>query len=300
MVSDANTKRLDCGGAVDIINNLPSNLIDLILKRLPVHDAAKLSILSKTGRDKWVVHPRLVFDHAFFNRLLSKRFPFKSRETELYEFSRTISGILLAHSGPILKFCLYIPRDLPLHLYSDIIFWIKNISNNGVRKVKLDNRSSSAYKIPSYLFSCSDLTHLDLNVCKLTPPPKFEGFRNLIWVRPAQVRITTDLSFGAQLDELDLYSCTGIEHLGCQFKHYINLTNLCIIDYGEIDWQWFECTRKWNVSDLTLHGTARKIMDLEKLVYNMPRIGSLHLDGPFLKVIKVNVIKFLFINYVMH
>ena len=105
------------------------------------------------------MHSHLVFDDLFFNRL-SQRFPFRIRETKLYEFSITGSSILLSCGGLILKFILCNPNDLPLHLYSDIDIWIKNISNCGVREVKLHNRTTSAYKIPSYLFSCSKLTHL--------------------------------------------------------------------------------------------------------------------------------------------
>lgn len=64
MASDANTKRLDCGETVDFISNLPSNIIDLILKRLPVQDAARMSALSKTWKDIWVNCLCLILDEA--------------------------------------------------------------------------------------------------------------------------------------------------------------------------------------------------------------------------------------------
>ncbi|KAK1394851.1 hypothetical protein POM88_013907 [Heracleum sosnowskyi] len=279
MAGDAKMKRFDCGDSVDIISNLPGNLIDLILKRLPLHDAARMSVLSKTWRDIWVMHPRLVFDDDFSYQLLSKRFLKKNRETQLYEISRTISGILLAHRGPILKFQLYLPEDLPLHHYSDTIFWIKNVSDSGVRKLKLFNHAFSPYKIPSYLFSCSKLTNLSLIGCQLTPPPKFEGFCNLISVMFVDVTITADMSFGAQLEELDLQYCTGIEHLGCHLKYYSNLTVLLIVECGEVDLEWFECTRKMEYFSLICKGPEKKLMDVDKLFNNMPRICHLHLEG---------------------
>ena len=124
-----------------------------------------MSILSKTWRGKWEMHTHLVFDNLFFNRL-SQKFPFRSRETKLYEFSRTVSSILLSRNGLILEFILCIPNDLPFYLYSDIDIWVENISNTGVRELDLHNRTSCAYKIQSYLFSCSELTHLSLvTVC---------------------------------------------------------------------------------------------------------------------------------------
>ena len=104
------------------------------------------------------------------------------------------------------------------------------------------------------------------------------------------VIITTDISFGAQLTDLHLQRCIGIEHLGCQYKYYINLTFLSITHCGEIDGQWFGCTQKVIDSVLMLYGAAKSIVDLEELVDNMPRIRTLHLDGSFLKVIKVNLV----------
>ncbi|WOH05018.1 hypothetical protein DCAR_0624430 [Daucus carota subsp. sativus] len=286
MDSDANTRRLHCGDAIDVISNLPSDLLDLILKQLPIDCVARMSTVSKIWRGKWEMHPHLVFDDFFFDRI-SQRFSFRNRELELYEFSRTVSSILLGRSGLILKFVLCIPYDLPLRHCSDIDIWIRNISNKGVREVQLHSRRSSvSYRIPSYLFSCSDLTRLSISYCILTPPLMFEGFRNLISVSLVGVKITAYTSFGAQLRKLYLQSCVGIEHLGRQFKYYINLTFLSITDSGEIDWQWFGCTRKVNVSVLMLCGKAKKIVDLEELVDNMPRIGNLHLDGSFLKFLE--------------
>ena len=49
MTSIANTRRLDCEDAVDIISDMPSDLLDLIQKRLPVDCVTRMSILSKDG-----------------------------------------------------------------------------------------------------------------------------------------------------------------------------------------------------------------------------------------------------------
>ncbi|KAK1366684.1 hypothetical protein POM88_042245 [Heracleum sosnowskyi] len=245
------------GTAVDRISSMPGNIIDLILQRLPIHDAAKMGVLSTTWRDVWVTNPHLVFDDQFFSRLhdeMKRPQPSKS--------SRIISNILLAHSGPILNFTFHIPMCSLLHDYS------------------LQN--------PIYLFSCSDLTHLSLFGCILDPPRGFGGFCNLVSVELEYVKITADMSFGTQLEELVLYGCTGIEHLGCQYKNSNNLTLLkidttCGINTSkDIDLGWFECVQK--VTNLSLRKdqteTSRiKISDLDKLFGNMPRINSLLLEG---------------------
>ncbi|KAK1374530.1 F-box domain-containing protein [Heracleum sosnowskyi] len=283
MASDDKTWRLDYGDAVDRISNLPANLMGLILKSLPLQDAARTSVLSKKWRGIWRMLPCLVFDDKFFGKLLSKRILKKDKESQLSGVSRTISGILLAHSGPILKFHLCIPLDLPLHKYPDTIFWIRNISHNGVRKLKLYNKAISPYEIPSYFFSCSELTHLRLKNCILNPPLKFGGFCNLISVRLVDVIITTAMSFGTQLGELYLNRCTGIEHLGCQFEYNNNLTVLSIMECGEVELQWFDCTQKVENLRLVFNGVAKKIMGLDKLVNKMPKIHTLYLNGFLLK-----------------
>ncbi|KAK1354736.1 F-box domain-containing protein [Heracleum sosnowskyi] len=265
---------------VDRISNLPRNLIDLILERLPLHDAARTTILSKTWRNVWVMHPQLVFDKKFFFQLVTK----KVEQTQLHEVSTIISNILLLHTGPVLKFHLSIPRDLPLP-YTDL--WIKIISSSGIRTLEILNEPHIAYKMPSYMFSCLELTHLSLSNCILNPPSRFKGFRNLTDVKLFRVVITADMLFGTQLQSLDLAQCTGIEHLGCQFRNNNNLLRLLITDSEEIDWQWFECTKKVLVLTLVSLKESpnyrKKVISLDKLLGNMPDLYAIFIDGFFLK-----------------
>ncbi|KAL8096014.1 F-box/FBD/LRR-repeat protein At1g13570-like [Apium graveolens] len=277
------------GTAVDRISNMPSNIKDLILERLSIHDAAKMGVLSTTWRDLWVTNPHLVFDDIFFSRLhngMKRPRPSKS--------SRIISNILLAHIGPILNFTLHIPMCSLLHNCSDKEIWIKNISKNGVRNLKLINPSCDPYKIPSSLFSCLDLTHLNLSRCMLNPPRKFGGFCYLVNVELHRVKITGDMSFGTQLEELVLHECSGMEHLGCQFKNSNNLTLLKIetgsINKEDIDLGWFECVQKVTNLSLMRHlfqeNSRIEINNLDKLLGNMSRINSLLLGGFSLESLK--------------
>ncbi|KAL8112098.1 hypothetical protein AgCh_019705 [Apium graveolens] len=253
MSSDAKTEQFDCGIGTDRISNLPGNLIDHILKCLPLRDA-----------------------------LLSKMTT-KDEETQISEVLRIVSGVLLTLNGPILEFRLFIPDDLPLHKYPAFIHWIRNISKNGVKILKLRNKGSSAYEIPSYFFSCSKLTHLKLESCILNPPLKSGGFCNLIRVKLVNVTITTAMSFGTQLSELYLECCAGIEHLGDHFKYKNNITLLSIWSCGEVEWKWFECTQKVENLCLAFNEEAKQTMDLDKLVDEMPNIHTLQLDGLVLK-----------------
>lgn len=55
------------------------------------------------------MHPHLVFDELIFKQLLSKKGSKEDKQAQVSEISRTISNILLVHTGPILKFHLLIP-----------------------------------------------------------------------------------------------------------------------------------------------------------------------------------------------
>lgn len=85
-------------------------------------------------------------------------------------------------------------------------------------------------------------------------------------------------------------------HLGLKFKYCIwhcalalnNIRNLMIIDSEKIDWKWFECTKKVQFLGLLFLNESpnhrKKVISLDILLGNMPRICGLSLDGFFLKV----------------
>ncbi|XP_074326708.1 F-box/FBD/LRR-repeat protein At1g13570-like [Apium graveolens] len=290
MASDSKTRQFENRrAAFDRISSLPTSLMDLILERLPTHDAARTSVFSKTWRNVWGMHPRLHLDEHFIWQLVSQKFSELDKQSKILEVSRIITDIFSAHRGPVLDFLLCIPRDLPIHQSQDMVTWIKNIANSGVRKLELLNESQDACIVPSHFFSCSQLTHLTLMNCILNPPLVFEGFRNLISVELVYVTINADMSFGTQLNELEMEICTGIEHLGRQFKRENNLTFLSIIDSEDIDWQWFECTQKMEVLRLGMDevpSSGTEMITLNKLLCNMPRLSFLFLDGFFLKILE--------------
>lgn len=150
------------------------------------------------------------------------------------------------------------------------------ISNNGIRKLKIKNKAPSASKIPSYLFSYLELTHMKLTNCILKPPLSFHGFYNLVIVELVDVIITIDLSFGTQLGTLDFYGCSGIEHICSQLKCNKNLTDLSIFRCRGLECS-IDSIRKED------YRVAKKIMDIDKLFDKISRINVLDLDGIFLK-----------------
>ncbi|XP_017233333.2 F-box/FBD/LRR-repeat protein At1g13570-like [Daucus carota subsp. sativus] len=283
MAAQAKTRRYENGtGETDRISHLPPFLIDEVLERLWIHDAARTSILSKTWRHIWEMHPNLHLNYKFITQLVTQKFAEMDEQTQMKEISKTISNIFLSHSGPILSFFLYIPRDLPFHESSDLILWIKNISNKGVETLTLRNESPVDCKIPSYFFSCVQLTDLGLEGCVLNPPLGFTGFSKLIRVDLKDVTFSGNMSFGTQVQDLRLHNCRGIEHLGRQFKPDNNLTALYFLNSDVIDWRWFECTYKLQYLRIVMSkmpSSTEKVINLDKLLGNMPRLDTLWLEG---------------------
>ncbi|CAM8907190.1 unnamed protein product [Rhodiola kirilowii] len=169
------------------ISDLPSNIIECILARLPIRDAVATSVLCKEWRHKWTRIPNLVFDNEFVINLI--RFQDKRqlglpsaimlRHFRTNEYSDIIGKIMLRHIGPIHKFVLYIPpfcNDLHFNLLS----WMQFISQKDVKELTIQARSAQI-KLPSYIFNCRELQSFEIHVCGLDlhPPLDFVGFCNL-------------------------------------------------------------------------------------------------------------------------
>ncbi|CAM8900484.1 unnamed protein product [Rhodiola kirilowii] len=188
----------------DRISDLPSNIIECILDRLPIRDAVATSILSRDWRHKWTRIPNLAFDNEFVNNLI--RYRSERDITTPFEFSKIISKILLLHVGPIHKFVLLIPSFCnDLHL--DLVSWMHFISRKEVKKLTIE-AISAQIKLPSYIFNCSELQSLTIYVNGLDLYPQgFGGFCNLrcltLWGR---------LLNGTQISDL-VSKCPLLERL---------------------------------------------------------------------------------------
>ncbi|KMT08372.1 hypothetical protein BVRB_6g140520 isoform A [Beta vulgaris subsp. vulgaris] len=98
--------------SLDMISNLPTDVIYKLLERFSLKDAARMSVLSHKWRDIWTSNPHLVFDEPFFARVLKQ----EVRDTD--KFCNVVSNILFQHEGPILKFSLAMPLQLGSRLFS--------------------------------------------------------------------------------------------------------------------------------------------------------------------------------------
>lgn len=153
-----------------MINDLPGNLIKTILTYLRIRHAVRTSILSWKWRYRWTSLPKLVFD----NTLLCQE-PRGNHLSPTKEILFTIYEVLLPHNRPIIEFSLTISELEPC---SEVDLLVLFLLRNSVEKLTLYFWKDE-YKLPSSLFPCLQLTHLDLAYCLFKPPPTFNGFSGL-------------------------------------------------------------------------------------------------------------------------
>ncbi|XP_006348778.1 F-box/FBD/LRR-repeat protein At1g13570-like [Solanum tuberosum] len=170
----------------DVLSNLPENVIDDILIRMPLRDVVRTSILSKKWRYNWCRIPELTLDQTLWDTT-NKSIPFVTRFTDI------IYHLLVLHVGPITKFIL-----------SDIAF----LGNHS----KIDNLPFSTFK------GFSELVSLEL--CEVTISSEMLG--NLISHIPLLeklvLRISSILNYiqidGPKLKSFDFTGNINILSLG--------------------------------------------------------------------------------------
>ncbi|XP_031404951.1 F-box/FBD/LRR-repeat protein At1g13570-like isoform X2 [Punica granatum] len=220
----------------DRISDLPVDLIERILCLLPLREAARTSILSRSWRYTWTALTELVFDEHCT--------PLPSRDKSIAErLVKIIDTVLLHHWGPIKKFVLSHGRFKGT---SDIDRWIMHLSRMSVTDFTFHLEYNDPFCIPSCLFHCRHLVKLDLAHCSLKLPPAFEGFENLESLQLTAVNLTQDsleklISSCPQLSELDLLLADHITHLTIDAP---NLKELAIYgDLGDINFGCNSLTR---------------------------------------------------------
>ncbi|XP_076897412.1 F-box/FBD/LRR-repeat protein At1g13570-like [Bidens hawaiensis] len=159
----------------DFISRMPDNVVTNILDRLPLQDAVRTDVLSKTWRFKWTMLSQLVFDDNFFEYL-------SKTEAENAQVRVIISRLLHHLRGSITKCVLRVDDESGVE-DEDIRHWILFLSRKGIKEFTLEHYDEETpYKLPTHLFSCLELKHLELDNCcfRPPPPPNFHGFPNLL------------------------------------------------------------------------------------------------------------------------
>lgn len=278
------TMTSSCFGRKDIISDLPRNLVESILERMPVRDAARTSILSSKWRIIWTTISQLVLGNQFFEET------FRVKPIVHHDLTKVVDKILLRRNGPIRKFVLCLPV-LPLNCSSDIDHWILFLSRNGIEGFTLDNSRNTLYKMHSCIYSCRELTQLKLANCILNPPRELSGFQKVIELEFDRVTfvnnmLRTLLSSSRLLERLLIKRCSGIGHLNIRAG---NLKVLIMNSNNGMESLSFVDTPKLWYCAIALgkameSGTRGPDLRAEFLV-DLPRVSVLFLDKFSLKLL---------------
>jgi hypothetical protein len=202
-------------------------------------------------------------------------------------FVNMVDRVLLLHIGPIHKFKL---SHGSLRATSDIDRWILHLSRNSIKEFILHIRKGGHYTVPSCLFSCQDIIHLELFVCFLKPLPTFKGFRSLKSIYIHYVILPQDvfenmIGCSPLLESLTLVNWHGFTHLK------INAPNLQFLIIVGV----FEDIALENTSNLTgaiisldenvdqghVVGSSSNLL---KFYVHLPQVQILQIKDCFLKV----------------
>ncbi|CAH9124112.1 unnamed protein product [Cuscuta epithymum] len=141
-----------------VISELPEEINERILERLPTRDAARCALLSTQWRDAWYRQGRLVFDSAFYSSI-------QNRNDDDLSVVSIINQILMLRAGPVKKFTFHDCTSFePPLKQSDLDRWCLFLSRNGIEELHLSMKHSRSeeIKVPSCLLSSKTIKQLEL------------------------------------------------------------------------------------------------------------------------------------------
>ncbi|GKA65430.1 F-box/FBD/LRR-repeat protein, partial [Tanacetum coccineum] len=186
---------------MDRISNLPSVIIENILRFLAIQEAGRTSILSQEWRCHWMKIPKLTITEATFPvstdgadlSILEKEFDTQCERIRMFrrrKFFYAINQLLSKHDGPIHEFTLSMELD---DHYDEIDHILSHLAQrNTVKKLKL-HLDMVGYTLPLSVFSFRQLTDLCLEGCFIiSPPTTIDGFGSLTRLSLQNIYILND------------------------------------------------------------------------------------------------------------
>ncbi|KAF8024306.1 hypothetical protein BT93_F1481 [Corymbia citriodora subsp. variegata] len=286
---------------LDKISQLPRDVTDQILSRLPIKEAVRTSILSRKWRYKWSSIPQLVFDDQCTSAGgVSSLLPFRHEN-----FVKIIGKVLLLRTGPVQKFKL---SHKEFFASSDIDHWILHLSRVSIKEIVLDIWRGQYYKIPTSLFNYQDLIRLKLYKCLVKIPSTFERFKNLENLDLQYVELSPDgleglISRCPKPKHLRLKNLKGIARV------IVRARNLELLDlrgaFQDIAFGFMRHLKSVRVgfTDVIVnkHGPGHASpSNLRELFRHLPKIQSLKLENYTLKYLAVGNVPHTLSNEPVH
>ncbi|GLJ19545.1 hypothetical protein SUGI_0353000 [Cryptomeria japonica] len=199
------------------LDDLPDCILPLILSKIPFKQAVHCSLVSKGWKFCWTFAKNLKFPEDFFS---SSRSP--------TEIQNIIDLIFELHSGPLEVFEF---NNVRFCCSSDKISdWIHRAALKGVQEIKIVEKVSEIYEVPTAIFLCQNLRSLALKNFLLTNlPDGFGGLADLTTLDLCNVDLNDKivelmLELCPGLETLILSNCNGLERLKICSKSLIALS----------------------------------------------------------------------------
>ncbi|XP_019263864.1 PREDICTED: F-box/FBD/LRR-repeat protein At1g13570-like [Nicotiana attenuata] len=258
---------------LDILGNLPDDVIDHILILMPLQDAVRTSILSRKWRYTCCRIPQLTLDRTLW----------KMHQPAYFE--TIIRHILNHHRGPVKHFTLLIPYP---EQFSYFIQLLGFLIENGIEhlNIKFPYRTTP-YKLPALFFKCVLLRHLSLEDCSINHPTAYTRFDRLLCLKLYNVTIEYTL-FGTLISQ-----CPLLEQLVLLLSD--NQSGVIFIDAPKLKYLDFT-GRVWAISlrnvpllaqvSFAFRGglVLEAIPDYTRVLESLSAVEHLHLDNHILKL----------------
>ncbi|XP_049381026.1 F-box/FBD/LRR-repeat protein At1g13570-like isoform X4 [Solanum stenotomum] len=176
-------------------------------------DAVRTSVLSRKWKYHWCRLAKWKFDESLWNTQKDKLYP-------TVKFRKTVYQLLTHHEGPITKFKLDITYLKECPKIDNFLYFLsrKDIQH---LVLHLPQKKDELYKLPSSIFICSQLRHLNIHYCSIHHHPSAcEGFDRLVSLELCRVMISSEL-----LGHL-ISHCPLLEKLVLKIAKTLNVTEI--------------------------------------------------------------------------
>ncbi|XP_057524719.1 F-box/FBD/LRR-repeat protein At1g13570-like isoform X2 [Amaranthus tricolor] len=267
--------------AEDRLSSLPSEVLNIILGKIPFKSAVQTCVLAKKWRKRWLALSK--FD-------LNSKDLTVVPDNEVFRWAKVASitnEFIRRHTGRITSFSL---RTGFLPHYTDLYKWIYNLAMQNIESLCLQEYEKHPSEIPIHMFSFEKLLVLKLINFRLRAPPSLRVFNTLLELSLERVAIN-DLELYRliascpNLDKLSLLNISGLDRLRI---HAPKLTKLVI----DTRFQDIGTGAGSILSSVIIVGSHRApgervILNQRSVIHCLSRLRllqTLHLPGDFIEI----------------
>ncbi|KAF3340672.1 F-box/FBD/LRR-repeat protein [Carex littledalei] len=155
----------------DPLSDLPELIKENILIRLPVKEAVRTCLLSRSWKEAWIAMPEIVLRDEHCVSVWTDHWK-GTNSLEVRQFKKVGDKVLACTKGAIMKFDIASGLDLSKPMDK----WIPILVRRKIEHLVIE---LDWYEIPSAFFSCHSLKHVSLHKCHVVVPNSINGLEKL-------------------------------------------------------------------------------------------------------------------------